>query len=117
MTDTIYEAIVEAVQRDRSRDLNPGAAAQAMIRAVRVLLQSRSRAEIETLAVDLTTWNEAVRMHVRAGSAGGNDVVLARRILPLLFEAAAVLDTDSQAPTPRPRGKHFAAKLAERMAA
>lgn len=116
MTDT-YEAIVEAVRRDCRRDLNPDAAAQAMIRAVAVLLQTRSRAQVEALAVDMTAWNEAVRAHVRAGPAGGNDVALAREILPLLFQAAATLEADSQAPAPRPRGKHFAAKLAERMAA
>lgn len=116
MTDT-YEAIVEAVREHCRRDPNPGAAAQAMIRAVRVLLQSRSRQEIEALAADMTAWDEAVRLYVRAGSAGGNDVLLSRRILPLLFEAAAADDTDSQAPAPRPRWKHFAAKLAERMAA
>lgn len=116
MTDT-YEAIVEAVSQHCRRDMNPGAAAQAMIRAVRVLLQSRSRVEIETLAADMTAWDEAVRLYVRAGSTGGNDVLLSRQILPLLFVAAAAHDIDSQASAPRPRGKHFAAKLAERMAA
>ncbi|AYM66153.1 hypothetical protein G6L68_25045 [Agrobacterium fabrum] len=118
MTDTTYEAIVEAVRQHCRRDPNPGAAAQAMTRAVAVLLQTRSRAEIEALAADRSAWNEAVRLHVRAGPAGGNDVDLAREILPQLFEAAVALDTDSQAPAPRPtRGKHFAARLAERMAA
>ncbi len=116
MTDT-YEAIVEAVSQHCRREQNPGAAAQAMIRAVGVLLQSRSRAEIETLAADMTAWDEAVRLYVRAGSAGGNDALLSRRILPLLLEAAAAHDTECQAPAPRPKGKHFAARLAERMAA
>ena len=115
MTDT-YEAIVEAVSQHCRRDQNPGAAAQAMIRAVGVLLQTRSRPEIEALAADLTSWDEAVRMHVRAGPAGGNDVLLSRKILPLLFDATADDSIRDTAPA-RPRGKHFAATLAARIAA
>lgn len=115
MTDT-YEAIVEAVRQHCRRDSNPGAAAQAMIRAVSVLLQTRSRSEIEALAADMTEWDEAVRLHVRAGPAGGNDVVLSRAILPLLFVAAAA-DSISETVPARPRGKHFTVKLAAMRAA
>lgn len=113
---TGYDAVLDAV-RCHCRGDHPGSAAQAMIRAVRVLQQTRSEAEIIALADDATAWNEAIRLYVRAGPIGGNDAVLSRKILPLLFLAIDEENIEVQAPAPIPKGKHFTAKLAARMSA
>ncbi len=114
---TGYDAVKDAV-RCHSRSREPETAADAMMRAVRVLQQTRTEEEIDALAADLTAWEDAVCLHVRAGASGRNDVHLSREILPLLFLAIEEESLEVQAPKPTPvKGKHFAAKLAARMAA
>lgn len=117
---TAYDAVEDAVRFNCPADRHPGAAAQAMMRAVRVLQQTMTEAEIVALAADFKAWERAVSLHVRQGHLTILDVRLSREIVPLLITAIEEEDAvEVQAPAPIPavKGKHFAARLAARMSA
>ncbi|SMD16331.1 hypothetical protein [Rhizobium sp. RU36D] len=116
---TTYDAVVDAVRCHSRADRDPGSAAQAMMRAVRVLQQTHSEAEIVALAADYKAWDRAVSLYVRQGHLNVLDVHLSREIIPMLITAIDENDAEVQAPAPIPavKGRHFADKLAARMTA
>lgn len=116
---TGYDAVKDAV-RCYSRVRDPDTAANIMMRAVRVLQQTRTEDEIIALATDPRAWEDAVCLHVRAGHTGHGDIHLSREIVPLLILAIEEERLGVQAPASIPvfsKGRHFADKLAARMTA
>ncbi|PTV70233.1 hypothetical protein [Agrobacterium pusense] len=114
---TGYMAVVDAVRCYCRSERRPGLAAQAMMRAVRVLQETMTEEQIVALAKDREAWARAVSPYVRLDHSNVLDVSLSREIVPLLILAIEEESIEVQEPAPIPKGKHFTAILAARMAA